>query len=324
MKKTIFLIPLCIIVLYFISSCSRRNEVIFFAEKYWWNVIDQESNLSQTLNSICTQEGFYLKTVITEKEENYADELMYTASSGRANIIITGPMLAYDVDMIAAEFTDKLFIVIGASDYSDFTSPNVLAVSFDYTSAYYRVGQMVSSLLHPDYYYMYETLQEKKVGIIYSLETDKAREYVDNFKQGFLEEQDAEEIIVEAPENAYDRVQALRAVENLSAQDVKIFLLKNYSLIPACIQKISDMDAYYIIEDWQYLSEYASHLLLSIEEDIPAAVERALHSIKIEDGKIVFSRLKRIYISCRLYWGKAINPPAEFKNEITLLKTEAD
>jgi len=322
--KRIICFGLCIIVLLFSLSCGNSNDVVFFAEKFWWNVIAQENNLFQNLESICQENGFNLKLIIVDREESYAERLKQAALSTRAKLIITGPMFAYDVDALAAELSHKLFIVIGASDYYQFSSSNVLAVVFNRQLVYYRAGQIISSLLSPDYYYMYEALQEKKVGIIYSLETDKAREYVDKFKQGFLEEQQGDRIIIEAPENVNDRVQALRSVESLGAQEVKIFLLKNYSLIPACVQKITAMDAYYIIEDWKYLKEYAAHLLFSIEEDIPYAVNTALQCVELKNGEVNISNFKRISIPCRLYWGKALLPPSEFLNEITLWETETE
>lgn len=323
MKKIIFG-GLCVLAVFMTLSCGSAHDVVFFAERYWWSVIAQETDLSQILDSVCRDYGYNLKIIIVDREESYAERLKQAVSATRSKLIITGPMSTYDVDTLAAEFSNKLFIVIGASDYYDFSSPNVLAVIFNHNSAYYRAGQIVAALLDADYYYMYESLQEKKAGIIYSLETDKAREHVDNFKQGFLRGQSADRLIIEAPENANDRVQVLRSVENLGSQDVKIFLLKNYTMIPACIQKITAMDAYYIIEDWKYLREYDANLLLSIEEDIPDAVTTALQSVAIKNNEIILPKAKRVHVPCRLKWGKALLLPSEFKNEFTPWETGAE
>ena len=105
---------------------------------------------------------------------------------------------------------------------------------------------------------------------------------------------------------------------------LQIFLLQNYTMIPACIQKISVMDAYYIIEDWKYFRLYDSHLLLSIEENIPAAVKAALQSIEIKNNEVIPYGSKRIYVPCRLNWGKALLLPAEFKREFEPEQTEPE
>jgi hypothetical protein len=225
-------------------------------------------------------------------------------------------MLLQDVDTLAATLPNKQFIVLGSPELYKFSSANVLAVFFDRRSAYLRAGQIVAELLSPDYYYMYETLQNTKMGIIFSQDTEKGREQIEKFKEGFLKNQPDEVLITEVIENSNDRVQAVRAVENLYAQNVKIFLLKDYALVPASIQKIISLNAYYIIEDWKYFKEFKTNLLFSIEASILQAFYSALQFVEVSNGEIHPSQFKTLSIPCKLFWGNALILPSIFKNEI--------
>jgi len=323
MRRIIFFACLFFLLLSTVLSCNMRNNAVFFAEKYWWDLIARETNLKQKLEKLCADSGFNFKLIIVDSKQDYTAQLTRAASGPRVKLIITGPLMSDEVNAVAKDYTDKQFVVIGASEYFTFTAPHVISLHFDQEEAYTRAGKILRTLLGPAYYYMYENLEGKNVGIIYSHETDKAREEVENFKNAFLQGQPADRLLLDSLENPNDRVEAVRAVDALFSKNVRIFVLKVYGLIPACIQKIVSLDSYYIIEDWQYLQEYGDHLLFSIEEDIPSALAAALQFMRA--GENPFSPVpgKDISVPCKIYWGEAIKPPAELNNSILFRKNTA-
>jgi hypothetical protein len=316
MKNLVRNTILVMIIIAGFSSCGFPYDAVFFAEQYWWDLLSRDPAVNRDLERICNEHGYNFKLTLAKPDEDYAEQLKLAAAGPRVKLIITGPLMASEVDTLAPEQGEKQFVVLGASEYFKFTAPNVISVNYNRTEAYIRAGEILSTLLGPDYYYMFENLQEKKVGIIFSSETDKAREQVEGFEQGFLEKQPEARVVTHAMENPGDRVEAIREVENLYSQDVRIFLLKIYALVPACIQKITALNAYYIIEEWKYLDEYKDHLLFSIDDDINTALASALEVMPVPEQSSWRAVNKHISVPCRITWGGAVPLPKELKSKV--------
>ncbi len=322
MKVFIRYTALVIIIIAVCSSCGFRYDAVFFAEQYWWDLITREPGVSRELERVCNKHGYNFRLIVAQPKGDYAEQLRLAAETPRVKLVITGPLMCSEANTVAPTQTETQFIVLGASAYFKFTAPNVIGVYYNRTDAYRDAGNILSILLGPDYYYMYEDLQGKKVGVIFSPETDKAREQVDGFKEGFSEKEPGERVVALALENPGDRVEAVRAVENLYSQDVRIFLLKIYTLVPACIQKIVALNAYFIIEDWKYIDEYKDHLLLSIDDDITGALASALELTGMPEQSSWKVIGRRISVPCHITWGGAVAMPQDLKDKVDQAREE--
>ena len=297
-----------------ICSCQTQPEILFFAERYWWDILNSYHNFEKELNHVCGLNNYSLKIIIGEQYQNYFDILKNNINTNSDQIIIVGPMMTADVNKLAELYSDKIFIILGAADFHSYLPSNIINIVFEREQALTIAGKLTAAIINNEYEYKRDDIINKDVGIVISIYTEKGREDIEAFKRGYALKDTKEHLVIEEIGNTNDKAKAARIIDSMNNQGVKIFYLKAHSLNPYCIERIITLGSLFIIEDWQYFGEYRENLLFSIEENPSLALAKVFEYIRSSNPG---SKLgSRIYVPAQVLWGKAQPILVEFEDVI--------
>ena len=115
-----------------------------------------------------------------------------------------------------------------------------------------------------------------RVGMLLTDDGVLTPEKTDAFTSGVAEALDGGQPVTRTLSKPTDRSAVKGAIEQMRRAGVEIFLLGTGSLDPWCLEVMSTAGGSAVVADWAMSGAFPRQVFLSIEEDIPAGIGRAL------------------------------------------------
>jgi hypothetical protein len=256
----------------FFPGCAAQKGIIVYSETYWREMIALDPAFQPHLRELASRYHYSLAFIDAPANTNYFEHLRRNILDLPSDMVITGTLLSAEVVKIAPLFPLKKFAVIAMPHLDTALPANVIPIYSQRAAAFREAGKIAGLALADGRFPQIG----QKVGVILAGLTMTEKEMLSEFERGFSETGDTDKIVVEEIGTVTDRVKATLAVENLLNRDVKLFLVKTYGLSGACLEKIRQAGAYFIIEDFPSYKLSPERLILSIEDDYTKPLDALL------------------------------------------------
>ena len=283
-----------------LAACSPPETFLFFLEPYTWEIINSRGIDRRELDQLLVKHDHRLLLVTAQPEIEAGDTLKNIILNKHPHKVFISSLFPFNVEEIISQFPETLFILPESLVSQD--ALNLIKISFKREEAFNKAGELCGRLIQSPLFSDFLKAQSKikpplKVGILVSVLNDSVKEEIAAFQNGFQATAEASYLVTKEIGNLTDKVKARKLLEKMKEEGVVITLLKAYTLNPFCLEFLEKEGGLAIVEDWQGSAGYEEVVLISIEEDLPAALENSL--------EYSLSRDKVVDAPVQLVWGNS-------------------
>jgi len=256
------------------SGC-WNGPVMFSFEQPFWMSLGDDAQARLALARAAVPHGYLPRIFVRGPLENPAARLAKDVSAGLFRTVVVGPLLSYEWQGYVPQSPRTRFILIGGSGADDLP-PNAVALVFDrahaFNSAGFAAGESVRESARGDV----SLARGPRVGILLNATSPLTAVETEGFVTGVAEALEGARPTVRVLADGTDRPGVKTAIEQMRGQGVEIFLLGTGSLDPWCLEVMKDAGGCAIVADWASSGAFPAQVFVSVEEDIPAGIARAL------------------------------------------------
>jgi hypothetical protein len=287
-----------------LSACSS-NTAVFFISTPEWESMGGGRELERELSAVVREHGYSMRMVVQGILEPFGDRLSRELSRGRASVAIVSPLFSDEAVTVASRFPAVSFVMLGGTAPSG-SEPGFLRLRFDRRDAFQSMGFVTALSLGES-----ATAGQPKgrVGILLLQARSGGDEEIVAFRLGLSEAGDTEMPIVRELQEPVDKAAVQKAVTEMRAQAVEIFLPRLGELNSTCLEALKSSGGSAVTEDWEGSRAYEQQVFLSVEEDIVGGVGKCLTGIGGED--------RIVYGPVRVVCGKARTIPGQAQGRVS-------
>jgi len=274
---------LCILLL---SGC-RNGPLMFSFEQPFWISLGDDAQVRLSLMRAAVQHGYLPRIFVRGPQENPAAHLAQDISAGRFRTVVVGPLLSFEWQGYVPQSPRTHFILIGAEED---LPQNAIALVYNRTRAFSAAGFAAGASVRERVRGDVSLALGSRIGILLNASSPLTAAETDGFVAGVAEALDGARPAVRVLADGTDRPGVKAAIEQMRAQGVEIFLLGLGSLDTWCLTVMKDAGGCAVVADWASSGALPAQVFLSVEEDIPAGISRALaHTapdVRMVDGPV--------------------------------------
>ena len=257
-----------------------NGRILFTFEQPFWSSIGGEPRLAAALAASAATHGyvsqFDIETAATDPVAVLAGKLALR----RYAAVVVGPLLSFQWQGFAARSPGTIFILVDAPAPSQDAPSNVVFLTFDRTAAFRDAGRAAGTHVRTKFGGIDSSRLGPRIAVLTSADSDISATEVDAFTRGVADSLDGarpEARFLTAPVD----VGAIAAsVSQERAAGAEIFLLGLGAQNPSALQAIHDAGGAAILGDWLVSGAFPEQVLLSVEEDVPGGITRALDGLR--------------------------------------------
>ncbi len=262
-----------------LTACNPAEKFLFFIEPYTWEIINSRGIDHRGLDHLLKKYDYRLLLVTVQPEMEAVNTLKNIILNKHPHMVFISPLFPFNVEKIISQFPETLFILPESLVSKD--ALNLIKISFKREEAFFKAGELSGKLVNNPSFSDYIKAQSGikgplKVGILISILNDSVKEEIAAFQNGFKKTSGPSYLVIKEIGNLTDRVKAKRLLEKMKEEGVAITLLKTYTLNLFCLEFLKKQGSLAIVEDWLGSGSYEKTVLMSIEEDLAAALENSL------------------------------------------------
>jgi hypothetical protein len=304
--KTLITLSLSAVCALMMCGCWNGRVLLAFEQPFWTSLGDDLPE-RLALARECLPRGYLPRLLLTPPPEDPAARLARELASGRYRAAVVSPLLSSQWRGFAAQFAQTRFILIGEGSPPDLPS-NVTLVRYDRTDAFRAAGFAAGLSVREEGGGAGDASLAGRVGMILASVGVLTGEETDAFASGVAEALDGGRPSVRTLANATDKVAAKSAIEQMRQAGVEILLLGMGSLDPWCLEIMASAGGSAVVADWAVSGAFPRQVFLSIEEDVPRGIGRALAALS--------SNTAHVRGPVRLFVGSARPVPVGAKSRV--------
>ena len=279
---------------------------MFAFEQPFWVSLGDDAQVRLSLTRAGAEHGYLPRIFVRGPQENPAAHLAQEISAGRFRTVVVGPLLSFEWQGYVPQSPRTHFILIGAADS---LPQNAVALVFDRTHAFDTAGFAAGESVRERAGVEVSLALGSRIGILLNASSPLTAAETEAFVAGVAQALDGARPAVRVLADGTDRPGVKAAIEQMRAQGVEIFLLGLGSLDPWCLQVMKDAGGCAVVADWASSGASPAQVFVSVEEDIPAGISRALaHAapeVRVVDGpvRVVAGKARDVPAAARLRFG---------------------
>jgi hypothetical protein len=289
------LISLCLLVL---TSC-WNGRVLFSFEQPFWASLDGGPRLASSLAAASLTHGYLPRFLLSTQTASPADQLSAALKGRTFHAVVVGPLLSLDWNAYAPQHPRTVFVLVGAAAPVN-PPPNVLALFYDRRSAFRAAGTAAGVSVRGGSAGPGAGALAARIAVLLSAAPSLDDGETESFAQGVAQALDGARPVVRVLGEHVDRATLKTAIEEMHRQGVQVFLLGMGSLDAWALEVLQGSGGSAVVADWASSGAFPAQVFLSVEEDIPGGIARALARV---------GRVSSVRGPVRLVSGRA-GPPA--------------
>jgi basic membrane lipoprotein Med (substrate-binding protein (PBP1-ABC) superfamily) len=280
---------------------------MFSFEQPFWMSLGDDGQARLSLTRVAVQHGYLPRIVVKGPQENPAVHLAQDISAGGFRTVVVGPFLSFEWPGYVPQSARTRFILIGGVTPDDLPQ-NAVALVFDRTHAFNAAGFAAGASVRERARGEVSLALGSRIGILLNASSPLTAAETEGFVAGVAEALEGARPTVRVLADGTDRPGVKAAIEQMRAQGIEIFLLGMGSLDPWCLEVMKDVGGSAVVADWASSGAFPAQVFVSVEEDIPAGIARALAraapDVRAVDGPV------------RVVAGKAREVPAAARSRL--------
>jgi hypothetical protein len=258
----------------FLSGCWNGRLLLAF-ERPWWASRDGGPRLALSLGLAGVTRGYLPRLAVSAPTEHPAERLAAEVASGRYRAVVVGPLLSFDWRQYAPQNARTRFILLGDTPAADLP-PNAVTLQFDRREAFRAAGAAAAAVIRdatgPG------GSPNARIAVLLSPSPVLDPAEVDAFSEGAARALDGSRPVVRTLTDRIDRAMVKTTVEEMRKEGVAVFLLGMGSFDAWALEVLMTAGGSAVVGDWMPTDAFPRQVLLSVEEDIPGGISRALGS----------------------------------------------
>jgi basic membrane lipoprotein Med (substrate-binding protein (PBP1-ABC) superfamily) len=248
---------------------------MFAFERPFWTSLGDDAQARLSLARAALPHGYLPRIFVTGPQENPAARLAQDISAGGFRTVVVGPLLSFEWPGYVPQSPRTRFILIGGVTPDDLPQ-NAVALVFDRTRAFNAAGFAAGESVRERARGEVSVAFGSRIGILLNATSPLTAAETEGFVAGVAEALEGARPTVRVVADGTDRPGVKATVELMHAQGVEIFLLGMGSLDAWCLEVMRDAGGCAVVADWASSNAFPAQVFVSVEEDIPAGIARAL------------------------------------------------
>ena len=248
---------------------------MFAFEQPFWMSLGNDAPVRLSLRRAAVQHGYLPRIFVKGPQENPAAHLAQDISAGRFRTVVVGPLLSFEWPGYVPQSPRTHFILIGGVAPDDLPQ-NAVALVFDRTHAFNAAGFAAGQSVRERARGEVSIALGSRIGILLNASSPLTAAETEGFVSGVAEALEGARPTVRVLADGTDRPGVKASIEQMRAQGAEIFLLGMGNLDPWCLEVMKDAGGCAVVAGWASSGAFPAQVFVSVEEDFPAGIERAL------------------------------------------------
>ena len=201
------------------------------------------------------------------------------AARGYAAAVV-GPLLSFEWQGFSAQHPRTIFVVIDAPIPVGDTPPNVVFLTFDRTAAFRDAGWAAGTEVRRKFGAADASRLGPRIAMLTCADSDISAAEVDAFTRGVSDSLDGGRPEARFLTSPVDAGAITAAVGQMRKAGAEVFLLGLGEHDPSGLQALRDAGGAAVLGDWAVSGAFPPQVLLSVEEDVPGGITRALDGLR--------------------------------------------
>jgi hypothetical protein len=258
------MLAFCSVCALLACSCWNGRVLVAFEEPFWATLGDDiPARFAVARESI--SRGYVPRIMLTRSPDDPLVRLQKVLGSGAYRTAVVGPLVSPQWRQFAVRFARTRFILVGDGDSAGFAAGSAVLAEGGGVGAAALAG---------------------RVGLLLSADGGLTNEETEAFSSGVAEALDGGRPVARTLAKPVDKPAVKAAVEQMRQAGVEIFLLGTGALDPWCLEVMSSAGGSAVVADWATSGAFARQVFLSVEEDIPQGIGRALAAPSSQPGPV--------------------------------------
>ena len=257
-----------------------NGRILFTFEQPFWSSIGGESRVGAALAVASAERGYFPRIDVEPVSPDPVSALAGKIAPRGYAAVIVGPLLSFEWEGFATKFPRTKFVLIDAPVPSRDAPANAVFLTFDRTGAFRDAGRAAGTKVQTKFGAVDASGLGPRIAVLTSVDSDLSPGEVDSFTRGVAEALDGgrpESRLLPAPADA-GAISA--AVDQLRRAGVETFLLGLGERNPAGLEALRGAGGAAVLADWRASGAFSAQVLLSVEEDVPGGITRALNVLR--------------------------------------------
>jgi len=257
-----------------------NGRALYSLEPPFLSSLGDETGLRVSLVGAALSNGYFPRFDTGLAVEPVASLLRSAAAGGYA-VVVVSPLLSFQWSQFVPSVPGTEFILVGVPAPLGEAPKNAIFLTFDRAPAFREAGRAAGKAVRgsagagtPP------SVLGARIGVLASEGSGLAREEAEAFAHGVADVLDGarpvNRTLVPSPDS-----EAIRAsISQMRGEGVAVFLLGLGERDPVGLEALRDGGGAAVVSDWQASGAFPAQVLVSVEEDVPGGIARALAASK--------------------------------------------
>jgi hypothetical protein len=282
--KRLFMLIVCSLWALLACSCWNGRVLLAFEEPFWASLGDDlPARLAVARESV--PRGYLPRVMLTRAPDDPLARLERALTTGAYRTAVVGPLASSQWRAFVPQFARTRFILVGDIDAAGLPI-NAREVRYDRTGAFRSAGFAAGSTVLEEGGGDGSAALAGRVGMLLSADGVLTSEETEAFSSGVAEALDGGRPVTRMLAKPVDKPAVKAAIEQMRQSGTEILLLGTGELDPWCLEVMSSAGGSAVVADWVMSGAFPRQVFLSVEEDIPQGIGRALAAPASRQGPV--------------------------------------
>ena len=261
-----------------LTGCGN-GRVLFSFEQPFWSSIGGGRSLQAALAGAAAVHGYFPRVDVGPVGADALSALVGNLTAGGYAAAVVGPLLSFQWSTFVARFPGTRFVLIDAPAPAQDLPSNAVYLDFDRTGAFHDAGRAAGESVRGRFGSADVSQLGQRIAVLTSNDSGLAAEEVEAFTRGVAEVLDGGKPVSRTLASPLDRAATRAAVDEMRRAGAEIFLLGLGENDPLGLEALRDAGGAAVLADWQVSGVFPAQVLVSVEEDVPGGITRALDAL---------------------------------------------
>jgi hypothetical protein len=275
-----------------------KGRILFSFEQPFWSSIGGGSSLQMHLAGVAAVRGYLPRLIIGGEGSSSLEALESNLSLRDYAAAFVGPLLSFQWSTFVSKYPGTRFVLIATPAPGEPFPPNAVYLGFDRTNSFHDAGHISGEAIRGKFGAADVSALGQRIAVLLSDESDLAAEEVESFNRGVAEATDGGHPVLRNLKAPIGQTEINAAVQEMRRAGAEVFLLGLGQHNSLGLKALHDDGGIAVLADWELSSAFPSQVLLSIEEDVPDGIMRALDAlnagVSLVQGPVRLVRGKKI------------------------------
>jgi hypothetical protein len=272
------LIVLCLLIL---SGC-WNGKILFAMEQPFWASRNGGPRLSLSLVETSLAHGYLPRILVSGQAGSSAERLAGAVATGGYRAVVVSPLLSFDWKIYVPLQAHTRFILIGGANPAEVPT-NATVLSYDRRDAFRAAGHAAGVSVRGSpvgglgaaggFRAAAAVAPGQRIAVLLSGAPSLDAGETDAFSEGVAGALDGARPTTRV---LGDKASVKTAIEEMHRDGVRIFLLGMGSLDAWALEVLQGTGGSAVVADWAASGAFPPQVFLSVEDDIPGGIDRAL------------------------------------------------